>query len=224
MDLTGVRARIPLADEELVPPPDLFTFHTQLHGQPHVARVLVHAFRLIAATGCVEETARLWAAVYVHDIGRTQDGQCPGHGAEAWARLAALPDVQDRFARGGVRPEDFPAIQAAVVLHSRGEAKTGTPEARLTKLLKDADGLDRVRFGDLDPDYLRHPEARGMVRYAQRLWGETDHKIAVGPGYFARLWPEARRLATLVPDARAVEARAAEARAADAGTDDDSRE
>jgi len=224
MDLAGVRARVPLADEELVPPPDLFTFHTHLHGQPHVARVLVHAFRLIAATGFVEETARLWAAVYVHDIGRTQDGQCPGHGAEAWARLAALPGVQDLFARGGVRPEDYPAIQAAVSLHSRGEAKPGAPEARLTKLLKDADGLDRVRFGDLDPDYLRHPEARGMVRYALRLSGETDHKITIGPGYFARLWPEALRLAALVPDGRAAEGRTAGARSAHAAADDDTRE
>lgn len=200
MSLIAVRARIPVADEDLVPPPDLFTYHSVLHGQPHVARVLVHAFRLIAATGFVDETPRLWAAVYLHDLARTSDGLCPGHGADAWARLATLPAVQELFARGGVQPEDYPAIEAAVSLHSRGEARAGAPEARLTKLLKDADGLDRVRLGDLDPDYLRHPEARGMIRYAQRLWGETVHKLPVGPGYFARLWPEARRLAALVPD------------------------
>ena len=76
----------------------------------------------------------------------------------------------------------------------------------MTKLLKDADGLDRVRLGDLDPDYLRHAEARGMVRFAQRLYGDTDHKLPVGPDYFARLWPEALRLTALVPDGKAAAA------------------
>jgi hypothetical protein len=34
---------------------------------------MVHAFRLIAATGFVEDTAQLWAAVYLHDIARRHD-------------------------------------------------------------------------------------------------------------------------------------------------------
>jgi hypothetical protein len=33
--------------------------------------------------------------------------------------------------------------------------------------LKDADGLDRVRLGDLDARYLRNPEAREMVGFAE---------------------------------------------------------
>ncbi len=40
-----------------------------------------------------------------------------------------------------------------------------TPEL---KVFKDADGLDRVRVGLLDPSYLRTEEARGMVNVA---WG-----------------------------------------------------
>ena len=116
-----VRALIPVPDEELVPPPELFLHPSRLHGQAHVARVMVHAFRLIAATGFIEETARLWAAVYLHDIARRHDGVAPRHGADAWKRLADLPDVRALFARGGVREEDYPAIQAAVVCHSDGE-------------------------------------------------------------------------------------------------------
>jgi hypothetical protein len=200
MDMMGIRALIRLPDEDLVPPPDLFTYQSTVHGQAHVARVLVHAFNLIAATGFVEETARLWAAVYLHDIARRHDGRCPNHGQEAWERLATLPDVRDLFARGGVQDADYPAIQVAVSLHSHGEPKSGAPDAHLTKLLKDADGLDRVRLGDLDPDFLRHAEARGMVRFAQRLYGDTDSRLAVGRDYFARLWPEAQRLTALLPD------------------------
>lgn len=44
---------IALPLSELAPPPSLFTHASTLHGQSHVARVLVHAFRLIEETGWV---------------------------------------------------------------------------------------------------------------------------------------------------------------------------
>ena len=194
MTLADVRALVPVPDEELVPPPDLFWHPSTLHGQAHVARVLVHALRLIAATGFVEETVRLWAAVYLHDIARRHDDKCPRHGADAWERLADLPDVQALLARGGVREDDYPAIQAAVVGHSDGEPRKGHPHRRLMRLLKDADALDRVRLGDLDPSYLRHPEARTMVGFAQELYRATHRTIPPSPDYFARLWPIVERL------------------------------
>lgn len=40
----------------------------------------------------------------------------------------------------------------------------------LTRLLKDADNLDRVRLGDLDPKFLRHDSAKDLVGFAQRLF------------------------------------------------------
>jgi hypothetical protein len=51
-----------------------------------------------------------------------------------------------------------------------------------------------VRLGDLDPKRLRHPEARGMVAFAERLFSETSHRIPAVPDYFERLWPEALRI------------------------------
>jgi hypothetical protein len=190
MPLAEIRALIQVPDEELVPPPELFLHPSRLHGQAHVARVMVHAFRLIAATGFTEETARLWAAAYLHDIARRHDGVAPRHGADAWKRLADLPDVRALFARGGVRDEDYPAIQAAVVCHSDGEPPADHSHRRLMCLLKDADGLDRVRLGDLDPAYLRHPEAREMVGFAEQLYEITNQRILPSRDYFARLWPK----------------------------------
>jgi hypothetical protein len=35
---------------------------------------MVHAFRLIVATGWIEDAPRLWAAVDRHDLARTHDG------------------------------------------------------------------------------------------------------------------------------------------------------
>jgi hypothetical protein len=188
-----VRALLPIPDEELVPPPELFLHQSTLHGPAHVARVMVHAFRLIAATGFVEETARLWAAVYLHDIGRLHDGVAPRHGADAWKRLADLPDVRALFARGGVRDEDYPAIEAAVVCHSDGEPPADHPHRRLMCLLKDADGLDRVRLGDLDPAYLRHPEAREMIGFAEQLYRDTEKGLRSNSCRFAEAWSLAGR-------------------------------
>jgi hypothetical protein len=50
---------VPLA--ELAPSPSLFT-HPSAIGQAQVARVTVHAFRLVEATGWTEEAPRLWIA------------------------------------------------------------------------------------------------------------------------------------------------------------------
>jgi hypothetical protein len=199
MSLDEIRALVTVPDDELVPPPEQFWHSSRLHGQAHVARVLVHAIRLVEATGRRQVMPRLWAAVYLHDLARHHDGRSARHGADAWARLADLPDVRALFGRGGVREEEYPDIQSAVTFHSAGEPLPADPAWPLTALLKDADGLDRVRLGDLDPARLRHPEARAMVHFAGRLYRETDRTIAPSRQYFEQLWPLVVRLAEDAP-------------------------
>jgi hypothetical protein len=180
---------------ELAPPPSLFTHRSTLHGQSHVARVMVHAFRLIAATGWSDEAPRLWAAVYLHDICRTHDGVCYRHGRDAMTKFESLPHLRVLFARAGVCDKDYPLIHTAVVHHCRREElNRAHPHWRLTSLLKDADGLDRVRLRDLDPRYLRNPQAREMVGVAEALFQETDGVVANGDDHFEHLWPEALRI------------------------------
>lgn len=184
---------LPVAD--LVPPVDLFVHNSELHGQTHVGRVMVHAFRLLQATGAERDAPRLWAAVYLHDIARTHDGRCYLHGERAVKRLESLPHVKALFARGGVTPGDYPAIEAAVFHHCLpDELADDHPHHRLTALLKDADGLDRVRLGDLNPEKLRHQVSVTMVPYAQELFEQTDGVLRPGTNYFARLWDVAKRL------------------------------
>lgn len=184
---------LPLA--ELVPAPGLFTHASTLHGQSHVARVMVHAFRLIAATGWSEEAPRLWAAVYLRDLARTHDGVCRRHGGDAMKKFATLPQVRELFERGGVHQDDYPMMGTAVVHHCLPqELDRSHAHWRLTSLLKDADGLDRVRLGDLDPRYLRNPEAKDMVGFAQALYETTDGIVPNGIDHFAVLWPDATRI------------------------------
>jgi hypothetical protein len=184
---------LPLA--ALAPSPSLFTHRSDLHGQSHVSRVMLHAFRLIDATGWAGEAPRLWAAVYLHDLARTHDGVCHRHGGDAMKKFETLPAVRALFARGGVTDEDYPIIHTAVVHHSLPrELDPAHPHRRLTSLLKDADALDRVRLGDLDPRYLRNAEAQTMVGFAQALFDETDGVVPTGPDHFTALWPEAIRI------------------------------
>jgi len=173
----------------------LFWHRSDLHGQAHVARVMVHAFRLVAATGPSHLAPALWAAVYLHDIARRGDGVCTRHGTDAWDRLSSLPDVRALFGRGGVTESDYPAIRTAVVHHCQGDVALDHPHWRLSALLKDADALDRVRIDDLDHAFLRFPETLALIRFAGRLFVETRGRIPEGPDHFARLWPQALRIA-----------------------------
>jgi hypothetical protein len=194
VNLEQVRTLVTVADEEMLPPPGLFLHDSFIHGPAHVGRVMVHALRLVEATGFLEEARRLWAAVYLHDIARLGDGWEPGHGLRASRRLASLPQVLDLFRLGGVADSDLPAIREAVTRPSRGEAIPGEADVRRIELLKDADGLDRVRIEDLDPRYLRTPAARTMVDFAQLLYQETRRHPPPPAGHFAWLWRETSRL------------------------------
>ena len=176
----------------LAPSPDLFTHTSTLHGQAHVSRVMVHAFRLIEATGFTEEAPRLWAAVYLHDLARTHDNRCYRHGGDAMKKFRSLIEVRALFSRGGVMADDYDAIKTAVVHHCLPkELDRSHPHWRLTSLLKDADGLDRVRLGDLDARYLRNPEAKKMVDFAESLFRHTRGVIPTGDDHFPTLWREA---------------------------------
>jgi hypothetical protein len=194
MTLEDVRSLIAVPDEEMLPLPELFLHASTLHGQGHVGRVMIHALRLIAATGCTDHTRPLWAAVYLHDLARVHDGRSARHGADAWERLGVLPDVRALFQRVGVREDELPAIQAAVTLHSCGEAEPGAAHQPLTVLLKDADGLDRVRLGDLNPRFLRTPQAKAMTAFAEQLYVQTDRRIPTSSDHFRQLWSAAIRL------------------------------
>jgi len=179
----------------MVPTPELFRHSSDLHGQAHVARVMVHAMRLVDATGLHALGPQLWASVFLHDLARTHDGVCHRHGADAARRLRGEPDLQQRLAEAGLTEADYPATEAAVTAHSAPkEVSREHPQWPLIALLKDADGLDRVRLGDLDPRRLRHPEAKAMVTFAQELFDTTDGVVATGPAHFEQIWEAACRL------------------------------
>lgn len=143
-----------------------------VHGSGHINRVLLMA-ALIAwqedlPTSLLQQYL---AACSYHDVGRTFDGLDLEHGARSAERLEELTPY---------RGEALLELQAAVTAHSQPDslmeeilaqfAPADLAHTRqLACLLKDADNLDRVRLGDLKPEFLRHDSAKDLVGFSVRL-------------------------------------------------------
>jgi len=171
--------------------PNGFDAAGTIHGLGHTRRVLVHAEALAEALGfsAWEREALTYAALW-HDIGRTNDWADYFHGAKSAGKAVTLG------LHRGIEPRIYETALYAVTHHcgdeghgeraaahvrflaSRlGEAERWEqvdPQAalRVFRALKDADGLDRVRLGDLDPERLRCPEAKARVDSAWELLRE----------------------------------------------------
>jgi hypothetical protein len=92
---------------------------------------------------------------------------------------------------------DDPSMLLAVMMHCLPDdhsAFGGKPVWPLLALLKDADGLDRVRFGDLDPSYFRFEATRGMVKFAEDLYSQSHRRVKEGPNFFTDLMKVAERI------------------------------
>ena len=156
---------------------------------------MVHAFRLIEATGKADEGARLWGAVYLHDLARTHDGFDEVHGRDAVLRVNESTDLQDRLVSHGIASDD-PSMLLAVMMHCLPDdhsAYGGKPIWPLLALLKDANGLDRVRFGDLEKSFLRSESSRNMAQFAQDLYSQT-RRIKEGPNHFTEVLRVAEKI------------------------------
>jgi hypothetical protein len=183
---------IPIPLENVAPMPENFLHPSSIHGQEHVSRVMIHAFLLLQLTQQQHLSSQLWASVYLHDLARTHDGLCYRHGADAARRF---PEFQPLFQTAGLREEEGVCVRTAVAWHAvPREMHRRHRYAPLVHLLKDADGLDRVRLGDLNPRYLRYSESHALINFAQALFDHTHRKAKPGPEYFTWLWTHAQTL------------------------------
>lgn len=140
------------------------------HGEIHSARVLLNCLLLAKEMKLTShETDILAIASVFHDTMRDNDGDDIKHG-EASAKYYA------QFAK------DHPAlvnhekvIEQIIKYHCLpdeiGRSEIDKRYVKLFDIFKDADALDRVRFGirDLDVNQLRTPEAKSMTMVADIL-------------------------------------------------------
>ncbi len=134
------------------------------HGPAHMMRVFILqeliCDQLESQGITVNRAATRWATS-VHDIGRIDDGLDLEHGRRSaeWMN-ANIPS--------GLSPETIDIATYIVHWHVPSDDQAPVMTTEL-KVMKDADGLDRVRLGDLNQSYLRTDAARGLVELAQKL-------------------------------------------------------
>lgn len=167
-----------------------------IHGVYHVEKVFF--FTYLLSKNIVEPYRRILldAALY-HDIGRENNAEDSFHG-EISARIVDSyikdnPIYQDKFnlvllkaLMYGHCREDRTDINSLENILDESDLLTEELESsteyiaykniykELMKLLKDADALDRKRFGDvglaaLNPKYLRHQSAPELIAIAEEL-------------------------------------------------------
>ncbi len=153
---------------------DYFERPRSIHGVKHAYRVLFHTLILCKLCKMPEPDKELLVlAALFHDIGREHDGVCFKHGKRSVEKMVALD----------LAPKDREAAAISefiITYHCIGDSQAESdlhaiPTAfrnrawRLFNILKDADGLDRVRIGDLDVNFLRNPESARLSQLANEL-------------------------------------------------------
>ncbi|NLW20811.1 MAG: HD domain-containing protein [Clostridiales bacterium] len=163
----------PLARQALEDLPAHQLFDSATHGAGHTERVILLGAVCAMDQGFdARDTWYTAQACTYHDVGRRDDWEDSGHSRRS-ARL--LPSLAD------VRGDDLALLQAAIHAHSGPDDEAAclrvyAPQdearcRRVMRALQDADRLDRVRLGDLNPSYLnarssirRIPLARALFR------------------------------------------------------------
>ena len=148
-------------------------YESAIHGLGHIERTICHGAMCAMDEALGEaDTALLLDACSYHDIGRSRDGLDFEHGSVA-ARFIGLVT--------GRSGEDLLILKGAVDAHSRKEhqlpeildryhAADRERATTIAQLLKDADGLDRVRIWDLDVKFLRRQSSVRREAFAQELY------------------------------------------------------
>lgn len=142
--------------------------HNNAHDMVHSARVLFLALEIIQAGKIklnTKELEQLVTAIVYHDIGRSNDCVDDNHGKESRgiyekhghdpvvSFLIEYHCLNDRDAEAALQDSTIKAKKRAWLLY---------------QILKDADALDRVRFGiyGLDVNFLRLPISHKLVPLA----------------------------------------------------------
>lgn len=143
--------------------PNLFKNPNGIHGVNHAKRVLFLSLINASYHKLDERTAYSvgYAAIY-HDIGRVNDCCDISHGYRSWEKIEKLKLLKDK-----VSFRELFLIREAIENHCRPDNNSSS---MIYKILKDCDGLDRVRLGDLNTNYLRLDMSHSLVDVAKYLY------------------------------------------------------
>ena len=154
-----------------------------VHGDLHSARVLLNCLLMANDMNLTKhETDILAVTAVFHDTMRKNDGEDTKHGESS-------VDYYKKFCEywpGVIKYEE--AVTQIIEYHCQpdeiGRENIDSKYLKLYDIFKDADALDRVRFGirDLDINQLRTPEAKTMtmvadiIRQGLRLFDQSEEQ------------------------------------------------
>jgi hypothetical protein len=138
---------------------------SNMHGLGHTARVMVWAAVLASGTPWLSQA--VWAAA-CHDLRRQDDGRDWEHGPRAAEWIDQYLSPSHPLPVYFLEP-----VSLAVRWHCKPDHLIEWDHP-LIRILKDADGLDRVRLEDLNPDYLRLPFSKGWIPFAEQLYRQSQ--------------------------------------------------
>ncbi|PGT89914.1 hypothetical protein [Bacillus thuringiensis] len=171
-----------------------------IHGGNHCSRVLLHCLSMAREMKLSnDDRAILCLSACLHDIGRENDDEDEMHGirsaecigehdisvfginavnSEREYDLAYLDEDEEDILYFIIENHCISDRQAKENLEQQDWDEDKQAHAwRLFEIFKDADGLDRVRLGDLDSNYLRTPAGKRRVFIAHSLFKVVNKRM-----------------------------------------------
>ena len=137
------------------------------HGKLHTLRVMLNALMIAKQRGLSETNIdKLCTAAIFHDTMRTHNGSDENHGrasAKYYRKFTENNISEIKYSDTVKRLIEYHCLPDEI-----GKNAISKADWELYDILKDADGLDRIRFGirELDINQLRTPEAKMMTMVA----------------------------------------------------------
>ncbi|MDO4563330.1 MAG: HD domain-containing protein [Clostridia bacterium] len=150
-----------------------FNIDDSEHGILHSCRVAMHCLILANMKKLTrEETDILCTAAVFHDARRLSNGDEIEHGAASAKYYSRYANAHPEQIKYNMLTEQI--IKYHSLPDDEGRNAIGENNWYLLDIFKDADALDRVRFGirDLDLNQLRTSEAKSMTMVANMLFQE----------------------------------------------------
>lgn len=143
-----------------------FSMDSEVHGRVHEARVLLLALTIAHYLGLSQEDQEVlgMASVY-HDTCRDNDAEDGRHGYEAMLYYEANAEYVDPLVGFLIEYHCRPDADGYKNIETNPVLRSEKARAKLLfDVFKDADALDRVRFGlrDLDVNQLRIPVSKTL--------------------------------------------------------------
>lgn len=151
-----------------------------IHALSHTKRVLFLSLIIsyLENYSAADEHILGLASIY-HDIGRLTDGYDPEHGIASYEKilrlqLSPIADQNDLETLRFIIQNHAIPDQSAYKKLNRYELVDIERTLRVYAAFKDADGLDRVRINDMNPEYLRTASSHRLLLLAHQLFQMED--------------------------------------------------